>query len=72
MVEGDWVYVKLRPHRQQSVVKRINPKLSTKYFGPFQIEGHIDEVSYRVCLPSIAKVHPMFHVSQLKKAIGDH
>ncbi|CAJ1961766.1 unnamed protein product [Sphenostylis stenocarpa] len=32
-VEGDWL-----PHRQQSVAQQINPKLSPRYLGPFQVK----------------------------------
>lgn len=34
---GDYVYVKLQPYRQQSVVVRSNQKLAPKYFGPYKI-----------------------------------
>ena len=68
---GDWVYVKLRPHRQISASKKIYSKLTARYYGPFQIEAPIGEVAYKLSLPSTSRIHPVFHVSQLKKAIGD-
>ena len=64
--------MKLRLHHQQFIVKQINPKLSAKYYGPFQIEARVREVAYRLHLPPTTKIHLVFHVSQLKKAVGNH
>ena len=69
---GDWVYVKLRPHHQQSVVKRINSKLTVKFHGPFQIEAIMGVMAYHFQLPHTTKIYPMFHVSQLRRAVGEH
>jgi len=69
---GEWVFVKLRPHRQQTIARRINQKLAPKYYGPFPIIQKIGAVSYKVQLPESTIVHPIFHISQLKKAIGNH
>ena len=39
LVVGEWMYVKLRTHKQQSVARWINPKLFARYHGPYQVES---------------------------------
>lgn len=47
-------------------------KLSPRYYGPFQVIKKIETVAYQLALPPETKIHPVFHVSKLKKRLGDH
>ena len=67
---GDWAYLRLQPCRQTLVELRNNTKLSTKYFGPYQVIQKIGKVAYKLKLPKESKVHLVFHVSLLKKKVG--
>lgn len=67
---GDLVYLNLQPYRRSSIALGKNLKLSSKYYGPFKILTKIELIAYKLNLPPESKVHPVFHVSLLKKKLG--
>jgi hypothetical protein len=64
---GEHDYLKVSPLRG---TKRfhVKGKLSPRYVGPYLILQRIGKVAYKLELPpELAGVHPVFHVSQLRK-----
>jgi hypothetical protein len=67
---GDWVYLRLQPYRQKCAAMWKHLKLSPHFFGPFKVLSRIGTVFYRLDLPPESRLHPVFHVSYLKKKQG--
>ncbi|WMV46376.1 hypothetical protein MTR67_039761, partial [Solanum verrucosum] len=61
------------PNCQQGVMRfGKKGKLSPRFVGPYQVLNRIGKVAYELDLSNeLAPVHPIFHVSMLKKCIGD-
>jgi hypothetical protein len=70
--EGDWVFLRLQPYKQMSL-KKLNKDntLVPKYYGPYKVLQKIGSMAYKLELPATSRVHQVFHVSYLKKVIGD-
>ncbi|XP_050890187.1 uncharacterized protein LOC127095557 [Lathyrus oleraceus] len=46
--------------------------LTPRFIGPYQISEKVGDVTYRIMLPSsLANLHDVFHVSQLRRYIAD-
>jgi hypothetical protein len=67
---NDMVYLKIQPYRQNAFGLRGSLKLRSKYYGPFKIIERVGELAYRLQLPTTTSIHPVFHISQLKKHVG--
>ena len=68
---GDLVFLKVSPMKG---VMRFDKKgkLAPRYIGPFEFQARVGEVAYRLMLPpELSRIHPVFHVSMLRKYITD-
>ncbi|GJR89881.1 putative CCCH-type zinc finger family protein [Tanacetum coccineum] len=80
LLERDEVLDELKMHlrrarqlmKGQADGKRLCLKLAPRFYGPFGIVEKVGAVAYRLKLPPMAAIHPVFHVSQLKAVIEDH
>ena len=46
-------------------------KLAPKFYGPYKILDRVGKVAYKLELPFTAGIHPTFHVSMLKRKLGN-
>ena len=68
---SEHVYLKISPMKGVMRFRRKG-KLSLRYVGTYENLQHVNEVAYELALPAeLASVHPVFHVSILKKCLGD-
>jgi hypothetical protein len=68
-VEGDQVFLILQPYRKNSLKDDHCQKLAPKFYGPCIVLKHVGQVAYQLAFPSHSKLHPVFHVSFLKKVV---
>lgn len=54
---------------EKELAKRLNQKLSPRYYGPYEVIQRIGVVAYKLKLHEDSKVHPVFHASLLKRAV---
>ena len=67
--KGDYVYLKVSPLRNTGRF-HVKGKLAPRFVGPYRICKRIGKLAYRVKLPpELSGVHPVFHVSQLRKCL---
>ncbi|KAM1682258.1 hypothetical protein ACFX13_040051 [Malus domestica] len=68
---GDLVYLKLLPYQLQTLASHAYHKLHPQYYGPYEVLERVGPVAYKLKLPEGTKIHPVFHVSCLKRHMGN-
>lgn len=66
------MFLKLHRYKKKLVAIRRNMKLALRYYGPFQIVQKLGTIAYLLDLPSSSRIHPVFHVTLLKKKLGNY
>jgi hypothetical protein len=66
------VFLQLQPYIQSSLKRSGVEKMNPKFYGPYKVIRRICEVEYKLELLKDSKIHNVFHVCFLKKAVGQH
>ena len=64
------VYLRLQPYRQSTLKQKGAEKLKPRFYGPYRVIRRVVQVAYQLELPRGSKIHNIFHVSCLKKELG--
>ena len=66
---GDYVYLKVSP--LIGIMRfHVKGKLAPRFVAPYKIVCRIGKLAYKLELaPNLAGMHPVFHVSQLRKCL---
>lgn len=63
------LYLRLHPYKQPSLKRKGMEKLKPHFYGPYRIIKRVGEVAYELELLEESKIHNVFHVSCLEKAM---
>jgi hypothetical protein len=60
----------MRPYKHTSLGLHNGLKVHSKLYESFKVSQKVGQVGYKLPLPIDCTIHPVFHISQLKKHIG--
>jgi hypothetical protein len=69
---GDLVYLRIQLYRKASIKRSGAEKLQPHFFGAYRFNKRVGAMAYELDLPQGNKIHNVFHVSCLKRAIRKH
>jgi hypothetical protein len=64
------VFFRLQPYKHSLLKRSGAEKLNLRFYGPYKIIRKVGEVAYELELLEGSKNHNVFHVSCLKKDLG--
>ena len=67
---GSLVLLRLQPYRKTTLATRLSHTLAKRYYGPLKVLERVAAVAYRLDVPRGCKIHPVFHISNLKPYQG--